>query len=616
MVNKKIKMNEKNADGTFNVLHPETTIEQVINPITGDSIVEHFVDTTKKHIEIVDEIPTNLEGKGVFFSRNGNGNGNAPNKPSVNITAESIGIVPNNSSRAQHNVTMLNNFLSANSEKSIVFGDNEYYFNDTIILTNSNALLGTHSTELLLTVTNKEFIDFNPMCRLENMRLSVPRGHDKIAIIIHNKDFMTPFWDHGFISSIRDIFIFAHAQTMATTGISIKSESDFNATGITIHNVYIMNCLTGIEIFNIGTGWSNGIFCEDIYLLGCRYGIRNTGDGNRFTFTFQFRMPEVAQDDKAIICGGSHNNFTGMIWDAPKNDYFITILFTSQSGYNVVSGMGFSVTYILTHIADYGRSNNIVTAENDYAYSPQIADNYSYDSDNNWIISRWTNFKGLYSNVLWNANKFATVNTNLGSGVLWYGNLDDFFTMNKVTISPVTASNPMVIEIILPTIYYGVPEMGITFNDGLIPKNVKIEYSSSLNGSYTTVIDTIDNRNSCVRSLISMIGANVAKMKITLSEGIYNAALNPNSVIGIGTIYMYSNNHMGNYYVNSRGGEIYGSINMNKNVINNKVWENGITANRPSNPVAFQEFFDTTLNKPIWRNATNSAWIDAIGNTV
>ncbi|WP_341323349.1 hypothetical protein NSQ62_07715 [Solibacillus sp. FSL H8-0523] len=80
MVNKKIKMNEKNSNGTYNTLHPETTIEQVINPSTGQNIVEHFLDTTKKHIEIVDEIPTNLEGKGIFFKKE-DATLNTPDKP-------------------------------------------------------------------------------------------------------------------------------------------------------------------------------------------------------------------------------------------------------------------------------------------------------------------------------------------------------------------------------------------------------------------------------------------------------------------------------------------------------------------------------------------------------
>lgn len=43
---------------------------------------------------------------------------------------------------------------------------------------------------------------------------------------------------------------------------------------------------------------------------------------------------------------------------------------------------------------------------------------------------------------------------------------------------------------------------------------------------------------------------------------------------------------------------------------------NGATTERPSNPSACMPFFDTTLNKPIWRNATNTGWIDSSGNAV
>lgn len=44
------------------------------------------------------------------------------------------------------------------------------------------------------------------------------------------------------------------------------------------------------------------------------------------------------------------------------------------------------------------------------------------------------------------------------------------------------------------------------------------------------------------------------------------------------------------------------------------IWEGGTTLNRPVAPVAFQKFFDTTLNKPIWYNGSN--WVDATGATV
>ncbi len=43
----------------------------------------------------------------------------------------------------------------------------------------------------------------------------------------------------------------------------------------------------------------------------------------------------------------------------------------------------------------------------------------------------------------------------------------------------------------------------------------------------------------------------------------------------------------------------------------------GPTTSRPSTTaVAGMQYFDTTLNKPIWRNATNSGWVDATGASV
>nr|CAK6605222.1 tail spike protein [Klebsiella phage vB_Kpn_K54lambda2] len=43
----------------------------------------------------------------------------------------------------------------------------------------------------------------------------------------------------------------------------------------------------------------------------------------------------------------------------------------------------------------------------------------------------------------------------------------------------------------------------------------------------------------------------------------------------------------------------------------------GDTASRPSSAaVPGMQYFDTTLNKPIWRNAANNGWVDAIGTSV
>lgn len=37
-------------------------------------------------------------------------------------------------------------------------------------------------------------------------------------------------------------------------------------------------------------------------------------------------------------------------------------------------------------------------------------------------------------------------------------------------------------------------------------------------------------------------------------------------------------------------------------------------ASRPSNPVLYQCYFDTTINKPIWWTGDN--WVDALGEIV
>lgn len=44
------------------------------------------------------------------------------------------------------------------------------------------------------------------------------------------------------------------------------------------------------------------------------------------------------------------------------------------------------------------------------------------------------------------------------------------------------------------------------------------------------------------------------------------------------------------------------------------VWESGNTASRPAAALGFQQFFDTTLGKPIWKFGVN--WVDATGTTV
>ena len=49
----------------------------------------------------------------------------------------------------------------------------------------------------------------------------------------------------------------------------------------------------------------------------------------------------------------------------------------------------------------------------------------------------------------------------------------------------------------------------------------------------------------------------------------------------------------------------------------NAMTQSGTTAQRPTSFLfAGRPYFDTTLNKPIWRNKTSTAWIDATGASV
>ena len=42
----------------------------------------------------------------------------------------------------------------------------------------------------------------------------------------------------------------------------------------------------------------------------------------------------------------------------------------------------------------------------------------------------------------------------------------------------------------------------------------------------------------------------------------------------------------------------------------------GTTAERPTSCIVGQMYFDTDLNKPIWRNSNNNGWVDSNGVNV
>lgn len=64
--------------------------------------------------------------------------------------------------------------------------------------------------------------------------------------------------------------------------------------------------------------------------------------------------------------------------------------------------------------------------------------------------------------------------------------------------------------------------------------------------------------------------------------------------------------------------KIYKTTDMQKNMLVNIVPENGVTASRPTSPVVGQQYYDTTLNKPIWCKVGGASptWVDATGTTV
>lgn len=51
-----------------------------------------------------------------------------------------------------------------------------------------------------------------------------------------------------------------------------------------------------------------------------------------------------------------------------------------------------------------------------------------------------------------------------------------------------------------------------------------------------------------------------------------------------------------------------------QSLIDSSITAGGPTANRPTNPATFEQYFDSTLGYPIWFNGTD--WVDATGAAV
>lgn len=61
--------------------------------------------------------------------------------------------------------------------------------------------------------------------------------------------------------------------------------------------------------------------------------------------------------------------------------------------------------------------------------------------------------------------------------------------------------------------------------------------------------------------------------------------------------------------VNNTAPDANGNVTVN-------LFPSGTTAQRPATAVVGQYFFDTTLNKPLYRNAANNGWVDGTGAPV
>lgn len=61
--------------------------------------------------------------------------------------------------------------------------------------------------------------------------------------------------------------------------------------------------------------------------------------------------------------------------------------------------------------------------------------------------------------------------------------------------------------------------------------------------------------------------------------------------------------------VNNTNPDANGAVTIN-------LFPSGTTAQRPATAVVGQYFFDTTLNKPLYRNAANNGWVDGTGAPV
>jgi hypothetical protein len=483
------------------------------------------------------------------------------------VTARKVGLIASDSTKATQNATTLNQYLSTAQSTEITFLGKEYFFDDTLIVTGTNKLIGKKGTKFSLTVTNKDCIYLKPFGVIENVLINLPLNHTKAGISLHDSDYTQ--WVSNHLHFVRNVFIYGHPTSLNSIGISLDAANGYNVSNFSCNNVTILNCLKGVSITASGTGWASGNFFDNIYPQNCVTGISINGGGqggsgngqiggNRFIYEHQFST----NGQTAVYCNGFENSFIGKVWDATTGKIVFNMDNGSQN--NFIIGTTTTPNIMNGYIIDNGQDNVFFGYLNNV---PQVKGTYKYDANSNYQTADWQKFYGSYSDILFNADKLYTVNLTLGGSSVTFGSLATLFSNQTMAFANTTSASPIAIEIIFPTPLNYIPEFGITFYGGKIAQNVKIEYASSSGGTYSTSVNTTSNRNYKVSVATSAYGATIGKVKFTLSGGIVNATTSPSGTIGIGNIYMYSTEKLGTYYLPSSGGSLYGNLNMVNNYL-------------------------------------------------
>ena len=478
-----------------------------------------------------------------------------------------IGVVPNDASKATANAIALNNYFAGNKNKTVACDAADYYIDNTITVTSSNALTGKHGTRFILTTTDVDAFMMRPSAIADTFTVVLPKNHTMAGIKVGPGNYDRWGASNRRYQGVNNIFIVGtrnDAGEITSTGLHMDAPDGvdaknkyplYNVTNWT-GKVTTLRCAYGVKITNTGAGWvnANSIASE---VIDCITGIYTEGSGNT-----HHHMVQTSEWTKAgVHIKGGSNVFIGKVWDADKGQPMYLADVGSRN--NTVIGDYHDYFYCLTNgfIIDRGLDNIWGANWNrikDGFTQPRFA--YKYSADDSLTTNDWPIYRGRIDDALAFADKWCKVNVTPGSGV-HSGTVADMFSNNNAgyCFKNTTLEKPVIIEIIPPAALTN-STISLGFSYGGIPKNVKIERASTPSGSYTTLLDLKDNRESVVGMTSSVNGTTVGKLRITLSEGIVNAAANPKGVIRVANICLYRAGYDGNYFVTRKGGAIYDDI--------------------------------------------------------